>query len=612
MPFAGLRKKRISLGDPLKLACLLGIFFSLVLSGCLVFFGFYLENSFPGGVSPKKEDPFYRALKEFDARLASSQDEKLLKALDKSLNKLEKKGLQTEAWLSILKRRRLLAAANPRFIEAYQKSAQKAAAAFPFSEPLAILAIDALLGSNPPLSGGSGASLKSGAFLENFISRISQPQFAPLALYSYILLGAMESPEKAATTPGLETLLSSAMAKKENEAFFINSALLKILNQNVPEVSAQLKTLLRNEAQDGSPASRDLILFAAEFFYDHGEPLRAAELFSRFSDPASVARQADALWFAQEVPGARTLWTILAAPETETQNPTVRQIKTRSLYNLAATAAGKAEETALLERLFIQGENSRTPGESRAPGESPRPGASTGASRAPGSAGLPSSAAPSYDPSYIYGVIRYTRLLDPSRSAAILEDEALQNIPLIDLELLRRRRENWPPARTIPEVWLLLDRHPQEEQLYQWACYYFDRQRRHEESAQLVKTAGYYQINGPWLDLHLALNAMREGRLEDGEKILRAAEGRLKAWQIPANLGRIQEALRSPAAALDSYEKAAALVEDPKAASEIRFRISRCLRALGRSQESRRALEHALELDTDNLKARLELRRPSP
>jgi hypothetical protein len=53
-------------------------------------------------------------------------------------------------------------------------------------------------------------------------------------------------------------------------------------------------------------------------------------------------------------------------------------------------------------------------------------------------------------------------------------------------------------------------------------------------------------------------------------------------------------------------------VEDKKAASEIQFRISRCLRALGRSGEIRRVLEYALDLNPDNLNARHELRRISP
>ena len=45
------------------------------------------------------------------------------------------------------------------------------------------------------------------------------------------------------------------------------------------------------------------------------------------------------------------------------------------------------------------------------------------------------------------------------------------------------------------------------------------------------------------------------------------------------------------------------------AASRIQVRIAYCLGALGRLDESRSALEYALELNPDNLRARLELGR---
>jgi len=41
----------------------------------------------------------------------------------------------------------------------------------------------------------------------------------------------------------------------------------------------------------------------------------------------------------------------------------------------------------------------------------------------------------------------------------------------------------------------------------------------------------------------------------------------------------------------------------------VQMRLSRCLGAIGRSAESRKALERALELDPNNLNLRRELRR---
>jgi tetratricopeptide (TPR) repeat protein len=80
------------------------------------------------------------------------------------------------------------------------------------------------------------------------------------------------------------------------------------------------------------------------------------------------------------------------------------------------------------------------------------------------------------------------------------------------------------------------------------------------------------------------------------------------AWIYNANLGRLSEGRRSFSAALDYYESAAAQAADRGAASQVQLRIGRCLRALGRARESRRAVEYALELDPDNINARFELR----
>jgi tetratricopeptide (TPR) repeat protein len=100
---------------------------------------------------------------------------------------------------------------------------------------------------------------------------------------------------------------------------------------------------------------------------------------------------------------------------------------------------------------------------------------------------------------------------------------------------------------------------------------------------------------------------MREGKLDEAEELLRAVPQEAGIWQAGANLGRILESRHAPRAALEQYETALSLVKDNAAASRIRFRMALCFRALGQREESRRALRHSLELNPDNLPARLEL-----
>jgi tetratricopeptide (TPR) repeat protein len=161
----------------------------------------------------------------------------------------------------------------------------------------------------------------------------------------------------------------------------------------------------------------------------------------------------------------------------------------------------------------------------------------------------------------------------------------------------------------VAETWLLLGRHPEDEGLYQWAAYFFDYQRRYEETAQALKNAGYQGLDGYWAELHRALALLREGRFDEGEELLQTIPPSAVIWQAPANIGRLLEARRASAAALEYYETAASLVKNSRAAAGVQLRIAQCLRALGRDRESRRVLEYALDLDPENLNARLELRR---
>jgi tetratricopeptide (TPR) repeat protein len=114
-------------------------------------------------------------------------------------------------------------------------------------------------------------------------------------------------------------------------------------------------------------------------------------------------------------------------------------------------------------------------------------------------------------------------------------------------------------------------------------------------------------MNGSWMRIHGALNNLAAGSMDAAEEQLRGAAE--ESWQVNANLGRILETRRSPRAALDCYEKASETVTDAVQAARIQIRIASCLRTLGRADESRRVLEYALDLNPDDLNARLELSR---
>jgi tetratricopeptide (TPR) repeat protein len=485
------------------------------------------------------------------------------------LDKLEKNARGVETRLTDLKRRRNLALRAPRFLDQYRESAVKAVATFPYSEPLAAVAAAALL-YNSPAGGNAGA-------LKNHASLIASTRLTPLALGIHILLGGLENPGRAAASlPVLAAglpLIRGSLPPEEADRLTADLGMLQLLQGDYPDAAAQVQAIAATQDEG-------LLRFIAEYYYDFGDPLRAAEIFSRSGGEAGMIRAADALLLGDRADSARNIWRILAAPASGEPQPVVEahsaSARIRSLYNLAAGAEDQKEEAAWLERLFAEGRR--------------YPSLQT-------------------DPCFNFGIIRYTRLLDAKQALAILEEGELQNQPLLDLERLRRRGEFWPVDKTVAETWLLLGRHPEEAALYQWGAYYFDHQRKYDEAAMLVKTAGFHRIGGPWLDLNEGLLLIGEGRLDEGEERLRAIPPQAGIWQADANRARVLESRRAPAAALEHYETAAALVKNPEATSAIQLRIAGCLRALGRTEESRRALEYALDLNPDNLKARMELRR---
>jgi tetratricopeptide (TPR) repeat protein len=286
-------------------------------------------------------------------------------------------------------------------------------------------------------------------------------------------------------------------------------------------------------------------------------------------DDEALSRQADALWLAGYTGNARNIWTMLTA--------------TRAVYNLALTSQTPEESVEQLKLLIERG---------------------------------------SADDVYRqWGIIRYSRQMEAPAAVTFLETERPQaSVPidaLFDLEILKRRTELGEPARLIAETWLLLDKYPDLEALYQWGAWYFELQRSHTEIDFLLRTAARHNFSGYWKGIHEALQHIREGNFSAAEDKLSVILTNNDDWIAAVNLGRSYEARLSPLRALESYEKAfAAIMESVETensrlntASRIQVRIAHCLRTLGRFNESRQALNYALELNPDNLNARLELGR---
>jgi len=523
-----------------------------------------------GASSGARESAFHRLLREYDfkygqiagagAGLIRRQD---FERLDNDLDRLEKEADVVEAWLSVLKRRRQLADDDFRYEDAYRQSSKRAVAAFPHSGPIAAVAAAALVHN-------AAITPEAEAYLRNTLPLFADSRFTPLRLSLHVLLGDFKNPEQAMASLSRDFTAPEyfTATELEREVIYPDLTILKILAGDTPSAAIDIQTAL------SAFPSPSLIRLAAEYFYDFGNPptaglLRAAELFSLLPDDTAVSRQAEALWLAGYTDNARAVWQMQTAwlmAEPESRN--------RALYNLAVSAPTDAEEERLLEHLVTQG---------------------------------------AHDASRRFGVIRLSRLYEPPQAAALLESEQSSADPLIDLEWIKRRTETTEVSRVIADTWLLLGRYPELEYLYQWGAWYFDLQRNYDETALLLKTAARHGFSGYWVNFHQALQHLHAGNLDDAadELIAAVAQEADDEWAAKATLGRVQEARLSAARALEQYERALAAVinVDYQIASRIQVRIALCLKNQGRTLESRRALEYALEINPDNLTARLELSR---
>jgi len=527
--------------DKLRISLFAGLIL-LVLSGITLTVFILIDRNANAVV--RQQDSFNRILREYDEAFADLYlTEREFERLNKELDQLEKKALGVEAWLSIIKRRRALAALHPPTNENYKSTVNKALAVYPSSE--AIIAVAAALHVK-----NTAINRETEVLLREWLPQLNNVSYNNLRLSFYIILGDLNNPEKAADFP-------SDLQTDGTELVTVNLALLKTIRGDYRGALSDVQMVLNSF----SP-SVDSLRFAAEYHYDFGDLSRSAEIFSMINDERAMIRQADALYLAGYTEMAAALWNILAAHLNET-----------SLYNLAVISETKEEALPFLEKLVnIQTLSNK---ESRQ-----------------------------------FGLIRYSRFLDYSKAISLLQNTVKLSPldhPYIDLEICKRHAKEQILRRQIAETWLLLDRHENNEELYKWAFWHFFFQRSYDEIAILLDRIKFTPFEGSWIDSYKAIYLMSEGNLNEAYEILNTLSKEDAPWHVYANLGRIWETFLSSGRAIDQYQLALARAPDPKKRGKIQLQIARCYNSVNKPIEARKAYLYALELDPDNLSARLEL-----
>jgi len=532
-----------NLNPLLRITLLTGLIL-FVLAGAVFGVFFLIERS--STKTQREQESFARLLREYDgafSELAGTEREFVF--LNRELDKIEKRALGLESWLSVLKRRRALAAIHPPSLANYTDSIERALKIYPMSQPINAIAAAALLKN-------TAVNIETEQKLRERLSAFEGGEFNNLRLSLHIILGDFRNPARAFALP-------DDLSGGGTESVNVDMAILKALRSDYRGAAADIQIMLNSH----SPLSDNTLFFAAEYFYDFGDLQRSAEIFNMINDERALVRQADALYLAGFTDMSRSIWTILASSDNE-----------NSLYNLALTTEDAEEAASYLERLV-------------------------------------SLDSVSDSGCFQFGLIRYSRLLDTTRALSLLQNTegTSARFPFVDLEIVRRSAQSQEGGRQAAEAWLLLDRHPENEDLYNWVSRLFFFQRFYSEAKILLRRVEHFQFEGQWVPLYNAVLLMNEGDIDAAQDILRSIQAESADWSVHANLGRILEAERSHLRAIEQYEAAVEKTQNPKIAARIQLRIARCSSALGFTNEARRALEYAVELDPENLTARLELER---
>jgi hypothetical protein len=539
----------------------------LILTGCILTFFYLMERSVSS--SARQQDNFNRILREYDAAFMGLRfTEEEFDRLNETLNRLEGMAITVESWLSVLKRRRALANIHIPSMIYYRISLDNALAAYPSSQPIIAIAVSSII-KNAALNREAEEQLRE------WLPLINDNNFNALRLAVHVILGDFRNPQRALLLPenifSAAGSLSAASDSPYDGANIINLNLviLRALRNDHHGAAAEIQAMLNSPY-----LSENILRFAAEFHYDFGNLLRSAEIFSFINDERAMIRQADALYLAGYTDMAATIWNILSGYLNET-----------SLYNLAVTSDDSRQAAIFLEKLA----NINTD--------------QTGNN-------YPSLARQ-------FGIVRFSRFLDYSHAVFLLNNSinlSPLNFPYIDLEICRRLAQEHNIERKMAETWLLLDRHDKNEDLYKWAAWHFFFQRNFTEIEILINRMEQLSLSARLIDIYRVLFLMHTGNLDAAETILRSIPDEDADWTVYANLGRILEAVHSPARAIEQYNMAAAKLQlsmplNNRTAARLYMNIARCYSAISRPIEAIRYLQYALNLDPFNLTAQFELER---
>jgi tetratricopeptide (TPR) repeat protein len=267
----------------------------------------------------RARDNFTRSLQQYDLLAMELPVNMDFERLHRELDKIEKMTIGVESWLSVLKRRRILAGLHSPSMENYRKSVDNALLAYPMSEPIAAIAVEATIKN-------TAINREAEEKLREWLALLNDPSFNTVRLGLHILLGDFRNPERASVLP-------SDLFSDGTQAITSDLAILKILRQDIRGAMSDIQMMLY------SPTI-EILRLAAEFHYDFGDLLRSAEIFSLINDEKAISRQADALYLAGFKDSARAIWSTLADLPNE-----------QSLYNLGVTSENADEAVSYFRTL---------------------------------------------------------------------------------------------------------------------------------------------------------------------------------------------------------------------------------------------------------------------
>jgi hypothetical protein len=631
----------------LKTACCVGVIALPLLVGALVYISVATGAS-PFKTTSKEGANWSTKLSDFD-HLFSQYGQNPLQVnpelLSSILDSLETASAGAQSRLSLLKRRRALAAfaraaGNSAFVSAaaeqhaaffktaYRTATQKAAADFPYSAPVHALACEALFWHTGRLDDLQRQELQRLAEPLLQTGTLTEGTYLPLA-FSFLSAGD--------TFPRLEDALSHPRAA----ALFAVAALRTTWPPRAGEtqqpllLDAALIHLLKSTAAGGADSGADTaalvsaldafddatgktLRFLADYYFDFGDLNRAGELFARLGGAENLEMAGAALYLANNPASAMNFWRALSEGDSIKTTPQMR-----ARYNLASRGnAALSTQEAAPETGAEQ--------DSAPPSPDPRqlPEARTYIK------GLEEilvfgAGQPEYEAITIPALTLYTRFFPAARALAILDgDTRTQTSPLLDMEAIKRRALQAGIQKTAGETWRLLNRHATNAPVYQWAAWFFEYQHLYSEAEAIRYVASRNKIDTPQVTLNESFARIRHEDYEGAEQTLAALKAHAPAPdETPlyqhdqaashANLGLLQEARHAQAAALENYETALhILAANPQSPPTIRRKAARLYiltarlyNTRQRTSESRTALAAALALDPDNINIHFALSR---